>query len=67
MFAGVVACLLTINAPIFQGPVSRLLDGADLTWIVGFVISGVTYFALVRIADARQPDGAQLLAAMPER
>jgi hypothetical protein len=32
-----------------------LLDGADLTWIVGFVVSGLTYLVLSRInvtADA---------------
>jgi NCS1 family nucleobase:cation symporter-1 len=46
--AGVVACLLTVNAPIIQGPISRLLDGADLTWIVGFVVAGGTYYALGR-------------------
>jgi nucleobase:cation symporter-1, NCS1 family len=45
---GVVSCLLTINAPIFQGPVSRLLDGADLTWIVGFLASACTYYTLAR-------------------
>jgi nucleobase:cation symporter-1, NCS1 family len=46
--AGIMACLLTINAPIYQGPVSRLLDGADLTWVLGFVVSGLTYYALAR-------------------
>jgi purine-cytosine permease-like protein len=50
LLAGVAACLLTINAPIFQGPISRMLGGADLTWIVGFVVSGLTYFVLSRIA-----------------
>jgi cytosine/uracil/thiamine/allantoin permease len=46
--AGIIACLLTINAPIYQGPVSRLLDGADLTWVLGFVVSGLTYYVLAR-------------------
>jgi purine-cytosine permease-like protein len=64
MFAGVIACLLTINAPVFQGPLSRLLDGADLTWIVGFVVSGLTYFALTRVAEADQRADSQALATM---
>jgi purine-cytosine permease-like protein len=63
LLAGVAACLLTINAPIFQGPISRLLGGADLTWIVGFVVSGLTYFALRRVAVAA---GAPLLATAAE-
>ena len=32
LIAGVAVCLLTMNAPIFQGPVSEALAGADLTW-----------------------------------
>jgi len=48
--AGIAACLLTINAPVYQGPISKLLGGADLTWIVGFVVSGLTYWALSRVA-----------------
>jgi NCS1 family nucleobase:cation symporter-1 len=50
--AGVVACLLTINAPIMQGPISRLLGGADLTWIVGFLVAGGTYCAITRRESA---------------
>jgi purine-cytosine permease-like protein len=53
--AGVVACLLTVNAPIIQGPISRLLGGADLTWIVGFVVAGGTYYALARRETAFLP------------
>jgi NCS1 family nucleobase:cation symporter-1 len=66
MLAGVVACLLTINAPVFQGPLSRLLDGADLTWIVGFVVSGVTYFALTRLAHTEREASSPVLATVAE-
>jgi nucleobase:cation symporter-1, NCS1 family len=66
MLAGVVACLLTINAPVFQGPLSRLLGGADLTWIVGFVVSGVTYFALTRLAHTEREASSPVLATATE-
>jgi purine-cytosine permease-like protein len=46
--AGVVVCLLTINAPILHGPVSNALAGADLTWTVGPLVSAVTYWVLAR-------------------
>ena len=39
LLAGVVVCLLTINAPIFHGPVSEWLDGADFTWTLGPLVS----------------------------
>ena len=58
LIAGVVACLLTINAPIFQGPISRALDGADLTWVLGFIVSGLTYYALARGNVAQQMSAA---------
>jgi nucleobase:cation symporter-1, NCS1 family len=45
---GVGVCLLTINAPILQGPVSKALDGADFTWTIGPLASAIAYFALVR-------------------
>jgi purine-cytosine permease-like protein len=46
--AGIVVCLLTINAPTFQGPVSDALAGADLTWTVGPLISAAAYWLLAR-------------------
>ncbi|NTY59082.1 cytosine permease [Mycolicibacterium sphagni] len=67
LLAGVAACLLTINAPVYQGPISRLLNGADLTWIVGFVVSGLTYWGLSRIADRAGDAESPLLAAAENR
>jgi NCS1 family nucleobase:cation symporter-1 len=48
LLIGVAVCLLTINAPIVQGPVSVALDGADLTWTLGPLASALAYWALTR-------------------
>jgi NCS1 family nucleobase:cation symporter-1 len=48
LLIGVAVCLLTINAPILQGPVSVALDGADLTWTLGPLASALAYWALAR-------------------
>ena len=56
MIAGVVVCLLTMNAPIFQGPVSELLGGADLTWTLGPLTSAAVYWAIARRPRAAPPD-----------
>jgi purine-cytosine permease-like protein len=48
MLAGVAVCLLTMNAPIFQGPVSDLLAGADFTWTLGPLVSAAVYWAQSR-------------------
>ena len=48
LVAGMGVCLLTINAPILDGPFSRALDGADLTWTLGPLTSALVYWALAR-------------------
>lgn len=68
MFAGVIACLLTVNAPVYTGPISRVLDGADLSWILGFLVSGGVYFLIaartVHADAATTPDSP---AVVPEQ
>jgi cytosine/uracil/thiamine/allantoin permease len=54
-WAGIVAFLAGAVAgwsvqdglvPAFQGPIStRLLGGADLSWLLGIVVSGAVYLA----------------------
>jgi purine-cytosine permease-like protein len=48
LLAGVAVCLLTIDAPILHGPVSEWLDGADLTWTLGPLVSAAVYWAQSR-------------------
>ena len=48
LLTGVVVSLLTMNAPVFQGPVSEWLAGADLTWTLGPLTSAATYWAITR-------------------
>ena len=46
LLLGVGVCLLTIHAPILEGPVSHALAGADLTWVLGPLTSALAYWAL---------------------
>jgi cytosine/uracil/thiamine/allantoin permease len=48
LLAGVGTCLLTVNSPVYAGPVSKALAGADLSWFLGFAVSGVVYLLLAR-------------------
>jgi NCS1 family nucleobase:cation symporter-1 len=48
LLAGIVVCLLTINAPSLDGPVSKALGGADFTWTLGPLASASVYWALAR-------------------
>ena len=48
MLTGAGVCVLTINAPIFQGPLSSVLGDADLSWLLGLPVAAATYFLLAR-------------------
>jgi NCS1 family nucleobase:cation symporter-1 len=48
LLAGSGICLLTLNAPIFQGPLSKELDGADLSWILGPLVAAAVYYLIAR-------------------
>ncbi|WP_044874477.1 cytosine permease [Pseudomonas sp. LFM046] len=36
---------------VFAGPIARMLDGVDIAWLVGLLVSGLTYFLLSRSLD----------------
>jgi nucleobase:cation symporter-1, NCS1 family len=48
MLVGAGVCLLTVNSPILQGPLSKALAGSDLTWILGLPVAGACYYVLAR-------------------
>jgi NCS1 family nucleobase:cation symporter-1 len=58
MLAGSGVCLLTLKSPIYQGPLSHALDGADLSWILGPVVAGAIYLLIAR-------DDAERAAVVP--
>jgi purine-cytosine permease-like protein len=45
--AGMVVSALTMNSPLYEGPIASALGGADLSWILGLPVSALLYAALV--------------------
>ena len=45
---GAGVCVLTVNSPIFTGPLSSALGGADLSWLLGLPVAAAMYFVLAR-------------------
>lgn len=45
---GFVVELMFANLGFYEGPVARALDGGDLSWLVGIVVSGTCYVLLMR-------------------
>jgi NCS1 family nucleobase:cation symporter-1 len=44
-----------MNTSIIVGPAANALQGADLAFYVGFVVAGVLYYVLRRLAPSAQP------------
>lgn len=69
-FGGVASCLLTVNAPVFQGPLSKALGGADLSWLVGLGTGALLYVALagrsVRADTASDASTTDQAAVVPQ-
>jgi purine-cytosine permease-like protein len=45
-FAGMGAAVLTMKSPLFEGPLARVLDGMDLSWVLGIAVAGGVYVVL---------------------
>lgn len=48
-FAGFAAMVPFFNLSIYEGPVTRALGGADISFVVGLVMSGLAYLTLSRL------------------
>ena len=53
-----------IDQTLYVGPLVKHLGGADISWLVGFVVAGVAYLVATRLTGgfnqvpADQPQGA---------
>jgi len=45
---GILVQIPFMNTPLYQGPISDNLGGADLSWIIGLVATGPVYYLLAR-------------------
>jgi nucleobase:cation symporter-1, NCS1 family len=64
--AGIAAEVPFMNAtyPKFEGPVAHALSGADISWLVGFVVAGALYYLSARYLSAH-PRPAAVAAPGP--
>jgi purine-cytosine permease-like protein len=44
--AGMVVAVMTMRSPLYDGPLAKALGGADLSWVLGFPVSGLLYWVL---------------------
>jgi nucleobase:cation symporter-1, NCS1 family len=48
MLIGAGVCMLTVNAPIYTGPISDAVSGADFAWLLGLPVAGAVYYTIAR-------------------
>jgi nucleobase:cation symporter-1, NCS1 family len=51
-----------IDQTLYVGPMVKVLGGADISWLVGFIVAGVGYLIATRITGGR----ARLTAPEPQ-
>jgi purine-cytosine permease-like protein len=44
--AGMAVGISTMRSPLYDGPAATALGGMDLNWVLGFLVSGASYYAL---------------------
>jgi nucleobase:cation symporter-1, NCS1 family len=55
---------MNASYPQFEGPVARALSGADISWLVGFVVAGAAYYVLTpRGTGTRASSAVEQVAA----
>jgi NCS1 family nucleobase:cation symporter-1 len=42
-----------LDQTFYTGPFVKMLGGADLSWIVGFAVAALLYYAVARISGQR--------------
>ena len=64
---GFVVSIPFFNQTLYVGPMANALGGADVTYVVGFVVAGILYYLLERSAGRTSvPEGSVPGAASPD-
>lgn len=63
---GMVVAGMTMKSPLYDGPWSRALGGADLSWLLGLPVAAVSYCLLSVLFERRRVAAAMALPARSE-
>ncbi|MGO4014623.1 purine-cytosine permease family protein [Pseudomonas sp. ITP1] len=59
-FIGIIVQLPFANTSLYVGPYANLVEGADLSWLVGLVVTVPLYYCLATRGQAQQSRAARL-------
>jgi nucleobase:cation symporter-1, NCS1 family len=63
---GMTVAAMTMKSPLYDGPWSRALGGADLSWLLGFPVASVSYYVLTALFERRRVAAAVALPVCGE-
>ncbi|MBY8821926.1 purine-cytosine permease family protein [Sphingomonas colocasiae] len=49
---GILIQIPFLNQPLYEGPIASMLGGADISWIVSLVVTGLLYYLIKRNSPA---------------
>jgi NCS1 family nucleobase:cation symporter-1 len=55
-----------MNCTVYEGPIAKALDGADISWIVGLFVAAALYLTLARQSPAASTGHGELAVAAAE-
>jgi purine-cytosine permease-like protein len=63
---GMAAAAMTMRSPLYDGPWSRALGGADLSWLLGLPVAALSYCLLTALFERRRVTAAVALPVCGE-
>jgi nucleobase:cation symporter-1, NCS1 family len=54
LLAGMLIAAMTMESPLYNGPIATALGGADLSWMLGLPVSALVYAALTLLFQHRR-------------
>ena len=64
-FVGILVQVPFLSTAFYTGPLVAPLGGADISWIVGLVVPGALYYAIVRSSPRQIPASLILPSSSP--
>jgi NCS1 family nucleobase:cation symporter-1 len=56
-----------VSQPDYQGPLVARLGGADISWLIGWIVSAGTYLLLMRATATSDTAAGRLTAVSADR
>ena len=66
VLAGMALGVLSMKSPLYEGPLARVLGGADLSWLLGLPVSSLTYAGLTILLASRRERARELVTVPGE-